>query len=469
MPPPTLKLPKRPARGGAVDDPRSPARKPIRGQSQLSKQAASWRGDGKSPAAAAPGSAAGRPAGKPQRFASEPGDPAASQTRPTRRDFPANSQTAAAETPPRQRQHGTAERQPPLTVADPVAEGGRDRFAGGHTATERPDKPARKSYPPRGIARSTGVRAAPPAAQRPESDSATAPASAPSRPAASPRPDPSPARRDRRTATPAAARTVSPVAQAPDATTSAPRGLPKESPRLAKLVSQMAQCSRREADEWIENGWVSVDGVVVNRLGARVNPKATIRIKESANRQPAETVTIILNRPRKAEDGAGEDGRQAIATLIRADNRWSEDHTSFTFQASHLRGLTTAGKLDDDEGGMLALTQEGSVARRLTGGDSRLEKEYHVRVEGELAADGLELLRHGLSLDNVKLPRAQVSWLSEQQMRFVLHDGRKGQIARMCELVGLQVTDIKRVRIGSVSLGKLPPGQWRYLREDERF
>ena len=155
--------------------------------------------------------------------------------------------------------------------------------------------------------------------------------------------------------------------------------------------------------------------------------------------------------------------------MIRADNRWSDDPTPLTFQASHLRGLAQAGKLEADEGGMLAFTQEGSVARRLSGGDSRLEKEYHVRVEGELAADGLDLLRHGLSLDNVKLPRAQVSWLSDQQMRFVLLAGKKGQIQRMCELVGLQVTDIKRVRIGSVSLGKLPPGQWRYLREDERF
>ncbi|MCB1943714.1 MAG: pseudouridine synthase, partial [Candidatus Accumulibacter sp.] len=90
-------------------------------------------------------------------------------------------------------------------------------------------------------------------------------------------------------------------------------------------------------------------------------------------------------------------------------------------------------------------------------------------VEGELAPGGLDLLRHGLSLDNVKLQRAQVSWLSDQQLRFVMIDVKKGLIRRMCALVGLQATDLKRVRIGSVSLGRLPPGQWRYLREDERF
>ena len=118
---------------------------------------------------------------------------------------------------------------------------------------------------------------------------------------------------------------------------------------------------------------------------------------------------------------------------------------------------------------MLVFTQDGSAARRLTGGGARLENEYHLRVQGELSPDGLQLLRHGLSLDNVRLERAQVSWLSEQQLRFVVHENRKRQIQRQCELVGLQVTDIKRVRIGGVSLGKLPPGQWRYLRPDERF
>ena len=118
---------------------------------------------------------------------------------------------------------------------------------------------------------------------------------------------------------------------------------------------------------------------------------------------------------------------------------------------------------------MLVFTQEGSVARRITGDDTRLEKEYMVRVEGELSPEGMKLLNHGLELDAVKLKRTQVSWQNEQQLRFVVHESRKQQIQRMCELVGLRVTGIKRIRIGSVSLGKLPAGQWRYLRENERF
>ena len=147
----------------------------------------------------------------------------------------------------------------------------------------------------------------------------------------------------------------------------------------------------------------------------------------------------------------------------------SEDDTSFTFKATHLRGLALAGKLDSESTGMLVFTQEGSVARRIIGDDTRLEKEYMVRVEGELSPDDLKRLNIGLVLDDIKLKRAQVSWQNEQQLRFVLHESKKRQIQRMCELVGLRVTSIKRIRIGSVSLGKLPPGQWRYLRENERF
>jgi 23S rRNA pseudouridine2604 synthase len=115
------------------------------------------------------------------------------------------------------------------------------------------------------------------------------------------------------------------------------------------------------------------------------------------------------------------------------------------------------------------LTQDGRVARHLIGEDSTVEKEYLVRVEGELSADGLTKLNFGLSLDGVKLKPAKVSWQNEDQLRFVLREGKKRQIRRMCEMVGLHVVGLKRIRIGSVNLGKLPVGEWRYLREDERF
>jgi 23S rRNA pseudouridine2604 synthase len=244
---------------------------------------------------------------------------------------------------------------------------------------------------------------------------------------------------------------------------------PKEPPRLSRRMSELGLCSRREADEWIENGWVLVDGVVINTLGARVHPKAKFEIKAAASKHTSEAVTILLNKPADLPCEPLEDGKSAALALIHPSKRWSEDESTSSFKPTHLRRLALAGKLDADASGMLIFTQEGSVARRVTGDDARLEKEYQVRVKGELTADGLEKLRYGLSLDDVRLKPAQVSWQNEEQLRFVLRENRPRQIQRMCELVGLMVVGVKRIRVGSVSLGKLPAGQWRYLRDNERF
>jgi 23S rRNA pseudouridine2604 synthase len=135
----------------------------------------------------------------------------------------------------------------------------------------------------------------------------------------------------------------------------------------------------------------------------------------------------------------------------------------------HLRGLAVAGRLDIDSTGLLVFTQDGRVAKQLIGEDSGMEKEYLVRVEGNLADSSLKLLNFGLSLDGKALKHAEVVWQNRDQLRFVLREGKKRQIRRMCELVGLKVTGLKRVRVGNVRLGELPTGQWRYLRSDERF
>jgi 23S rRNA pseudouridine2604 synthase len=115
------------------------------------------------------------------------------------------------------------------------------------------------------------------------------------------------------------------------------------------------------------------------------------------------------------------------------------------------------------------LTQDGRIAKQLIGETSEIEKEYLVRVRGSLPDKSLALLNHGLSLDGEPLRRAQVAWQNKDQLRFVLREGKKRQIRRMCELVGLAVTGLKRVRIGRIALADLPSGQWRYLRSDERF
>lgn len=243
-------------------------------------------------------------------------------------------------------------------------------------------------------------------------------------------------------------------------------------PRLSKRMAELGLCSRREADEWIVNGWVKVDGVVVDTLGTRIQPNARIEVSGSAQQAQSESVTILLHKPVGYVSGQAEDGYEPAVVLIHPENQWQEtlqDPTQPKFKRGHLKGLAPAGRLDIDSTGLLVLTQDGRIARQLIGEDSQIEKEYLVRVEGSLSDEGLRKLNHGLELDGVKLKPAKVSWQNEDQLRFVLREGRKRQIRRMCELVGLKVTGLKRVRIGSVLLGKLPLGQWRYLRPGERF
>jgi 23S rRNA pseudouridine2604 synthase len=240
-------------------------------------------------------------------------------------------------------------------------------------------------------------------------------------------------------------------------------------PRLSKLMAERGLCSRREADEWIVNGWVKVNGEIIETLGTRVAPDVEIVISGYAKEHQAENVTILLHKPVGYVSGQAEDDYEPAIVLVHPENQWEEDTTQKTFQRGFLKGLAPAGRLDIDSTGLLVLTQDGRVARHLIGEDSTVEKEYLVRVEGELSHDGLTKLNYGLSLDGVKLKPAKVSWQNEDQLRFVLREGKKRQIRRMCEMVGLKVVGLKRIRIGSVTLGKLPVGEWRYLRPDERF
>ena len=250
--------------------------------------------------------------------------------------------------------------------------------------------------------------------------------------------------------------------------------------RLSKLMSERGLASRREADEWIEQGWVRVNGEVVAELGTRVLPDVEVTIDPLARTQQAERVTILLHKPIGYVSGQAEDGYEPAVTLIRPENRWKEDRQPVQLTRGHLRHLAPAGRLDIDSTGLLVLTQDGRIARQLIGEDSGIEKEYLVRVQAMNAPDAenvsavvppeaIEQLRFGLELDGRQLKPAQVSWQNEQQLRFVLREGRKRQIRRMCELVGLRVVGLKRVRMGRITLGKLPVGEWRFLRADERF
>jgi len=242
----------------------------------------------------------------------------------------------------------------------------------------------------------------------------------------------------------------------------------EDQPRLSKRLSELGLCSRREAEDWIVNGWVRVDGQIVDVLGTRVSRTARIDIDCRAREQQNELVTIILNKPIGYVSGQAEDGYEPATVLIRPENRWKGDDSGRSFDPKQLRGLAPAGRLDIDSTGLMVYTQDGRIAKQLIGGND-VEKEYLVRVQGVLSEDGLRTLRHGLMLDGVKLKPAQVAWQNEDQLRFGLREGRKRQIRRMCESVGLKVTGLKRIRTGRVLLGALPVGQWRFLRADERF
>ncbi|MBI3147228.1 MAG: rRNA pseudouridine synthase [Betaproteobacteria bacterium] len=234
-------------------------------------------------------------------------------------------------------------------------------------------------------------------------------------------------------------------------------------------MSEQGLCSRREADEYIARGWVYVDGERVTELGSRAHPTQKITLTKQAQASQSARVTILLNKPIGYVSGQAEDGHQPAITLIAADSQYHGDTSGQHFGAAQLRGLAPAGRLDIDSTGLLVLTQDGRIAKLLIGESSGIEKEYLVRVEGRLDAKSLALLGHGLELDGQALKPAKVSWQNEDQLRFVLREGKKRQIRRMCEQVGLKVTGLKRIRIGSVKLADLPLGKWRYLRSDERF
>jgi 23S rRNA pseudouridine2604 synthase len=254
-------------------------------------------------------------------------------------------------------------------------------------------------------------------------------------------------------------------------------------------MAELGMCSRREADEWVANGWVKVNGVVAE-MGLQVLPSDKIDVDRAAKGKQANQVTILINKPMGYVSSQAEDGHEPAVTLFTPQNRWMDDNARFFWNHSQLPGLAPCGRLDIDSIGLLVMTQDGRIARQLIGEDSVMEKEYLVRVEyyadGNLANVStskpvtldvqsafppalLAKLRFGLSLDDQPLKRAKVDWQNPEQLRFVLTEGKKRQIRRMCEQVGLKVVGLKRVRIGNVVLGNLPVGQWRYLAPHEKF
>ena len=247
--------------------------------------------------------------------------------------------------------------------------------------------------------------------------------------------------------------------------------------RLNKRMAEMGLCSRREADDWIDQGWVSVNGEVAT-MGLQVAPDDHIVVSPHAHGKQEQKVTILLHKPMGYVSGQAEDGHTPAIALLNPRTHWQGDLSRQRFSHSHLKGLAPAGRLDIDSVGLLVLTQDGRIARQLIGEQSHLEKEYLVRVQwGDITTDvqsvfpaeQLARLCFGLELDGKPLKPAKVDWQNPEQLRFVLTEGKKRQIRRMCELVGLRVVGLKRIRMGRITLGQLPVGQWRYLLPSEKF
>lgn len=229
-------------------------------------------------------------------------------------------------------------------------------------------------------------------------------------------------------------------------------------------MAQRGLCSRREADSFIEQGLVLVDGQPVTTLGTKVLESQSIRLTEAAKKQQAEKITVLLNKPIGYVSGLPEDGYQSAVMLISQQNRQHPNE-----KAPSRQGLAPAGRLDIDSMGLIVFTNDGRIARQLIGKDKPVEKEYLAWVKGDITAEKLNQLRHGLQLDGRLLNPAKIDHLKGSQLRIVLTEGRKRQIRRMCECVDLKVSRLIRVRIGAVKLGRLESGKWRLFKPGESF
>jgi 23S rRNA pseudouridine2604 synthase len=235
--------------------------------------------------------------------------------------------------------------------------------------------------------------------------------------------------------------------------------------RLSKRVAELAGCSRSEAEQYIQGGWVRVDGVVVEEPQFKVADQ-DVQIDPDARLEPAEPATLLLHKPAGHDSG---EGALPALSLLQPANRWAEDPSGWRVHKRHFAHQAPAMALEPMASGLLVFSQDGRVIRRLTEDAGKIEQEFIVDVTGELAPYGWSRLVHGSSFDGWPVAPFKVSWQSEQRLRFAIKGVRPGLLQHLCHEVGLTATAIKRIRLGRIPLSKMPPGQWRYLPVSERF
>ncbi len=237
--------------------------------------------------------------------------------------------------------------------------------------------------------------------------------------------------------------------------------------RLAKRVAAQLGCSRAEAERYIAGGGISVDGKVVDDPASRVLPSQEVRVLPGASSEEAPPVTILLHKPAGFNSGVGARGDAALACL--APEALAEGHGQPRFLKRHLAKLTLTSPLETDASGLVVFTQDFRVVRKLVEEGDRVEQEFIVDVSGAIQEGGLALLNHGLNFNGKPIAPMKVSWQNEHRLRFALKGVKPGLIDHMCRAVGLEIVEMRRIRIGRVPLAGLQVGQWRYLLDYERF
>jgi 23S rRNA pseudouridine2604 synthase len=231
--------------------------------------------------------------------------------------------------------------------------------------------------------------------------------------------------------------------------------------RLSKRLIELVGCSRREAELYIEGGWVTVDGQVIDEPQFKVDTQI-VELNAQARADAPEPVTLILHKPAQLslDDALG----------LITPGTLSEEHS---FGKRPLRGhflrLESSSSLQDNASGLTVFSQDWKILRKLTDDRSKIEQEYVVEVSGDMVDHGLNRLNHGLTYKGKELPAVKASWQNENRLRFAMKNPQPGVIVQLCTAVGLKVVWMRRIRIGGVSMGKLPEGQWRYMTAKEKF
>ena len=237
---------------------------------------------------------------------------------------------------------------------------------------------------------------------------------------------------------------------------------PADSQRLAKLVAALVPCSRSQAEQYITQGWVRVDGQVNETPQTRVSAGQRGDIDPQARLQAMVSATFLIHKP------AGMAGR-ALTDLLEQSKQWSGDTSGLRRSKTHLSGLQMLMALPDPASGLCVLSQDLRVIRKLTEDAALVEQELIAEIRGEIAPEGLSRLCHGLQHKGQPLPPARVSWQSETRLRFAVKGIAPEWVEWMCAQVGLELLALRRLRIGRIAMAGLPSGQWRFLPLGDRF